>query len=671
MHLLATFVLAAVAVADPLSVSGSVTDSQGNSIPGARVFLEPGLALRLIEGELSADGSYYFGGLRPGLVGVVALAEGRMIGGASVEVGVDEPSTGVAIRLGAAQSIAGKVTDPRGRAIQNAQLSGILLQGENPVGLPLRKLSGFGFEVPTTDESGEFRFDQVPDGTLALKFTHPEFAQETVRDIPSGSTDIRATMDPGVLVQGAVRARGSQLPVARAALLVAGPGRESSTAIAVTDTRGQFAIKLKPGRYACQASSAQYRSPGWESMNITGRQIVQEVTLYVAGSGSVHGRVMDARSGEPIANVRLALEAFENTVDMTSSGPRGGYSLLASEGPNVLRVVEAAGYRTDGVMSLKIEVKQGQSSEVPNIWLAPIPPFKLQVVDAAGAGVAGAVVTLLQPSQYRWRKTDGKGMLGLDVVNLPSSGRVVGMAEHPTENLGAVFALDVTQGGPGRVQLFPLSSVRGSVHAANGKPVPGITVGGAFQEDDASEPILLWRTLSRNNGSFAWEHVVPHLALVCVASDSETGYANSIPFNLEPGSARDVGRIVLESGEKADSMYGERTDWKRLSHVAGPTLPEGFQGPALLMFAGPNEAAAVVDALETASTILANDSVAMVAVMTDGARVDTATIPVVVGLAPGAARTYLVNDTGAIVLESSGMPPFSVIRRLAGGAAFE
>ncbi len=671
MQVLASLFMAVAAVADPLSVSGTVTDEQGNPIAGSRVFLEPGLALQLVEGQLSADGSFIFNGLRPGLVGVVAMADGRMIGGASVDVGVDEPVTGVEIRLGAAQSVGGKVMDPRGQPIQNAHLSGVLLQGANPVGIPLQKLSSFGLELPTTDAKGEFKFDRVPAGTLALKFAHPEYAQETLIDVSSGTMDIRATMDPGVLVQGSVRARGSQLPVARAALLVAGPGSERSTAVAVTDTRGQFAIKLKPGRYACQASSTQFRSPGWESMNITGRQIVQEVTLYVAGSGTVRGRVMDARSGEAIANARVALDAFENTVDMATTGPKGGFSLLASEGPNVLRVVDAPGYRTDGVMSVKVDVRQGQAVEVPDVWLAPIPPFQLQVVDAAGAGVAGAVVTLLRPSQYRWRETDAKGMLGLDVVTLPNSGRIVGFVEHPSENLGAVFALDVTQPGPGRVQLFPMGSVRGAVHSANGKSVPGILVGGAFQEDDASEPILLWRTLSRDDGTFVWQNVVPHIALVCVAADADDGYANSVPFNLEPGSARDVGRIVLESRTKAVSLRGERPDWKRFSPVSGPSLPEDFQGPALVVFADPHEVRPVVDALETAGRILGNETVKMIAVMTGGATAQSSTVSVISGPAPGGARTYLVDAQGLIVLETSGMPPYSALRRLVGGMTFE
>ena len=671
MHILASILLATVAVADPLSVSGAVTDEQGNPIAGARVFLEPGLALRLVEGDVSPEGVFHFKGLRPGLVGVVALAGGRMMGGASVEVGVDEPVTGIEIRLGAAQTLAGKVTDTRGRPIQNARLSGLLLEGDSPVGIPLQKLSAFGVEVPSTNEAGEFSFDRVPEGTLKLKFTHPEFAQETVSDILSGSGDVKATMDPGVLVQGVVRARGSQLAVARAALLVAGPGDERSTAIAVTDTRGHFAIKLKPGRYACQASSAQFRSPGWESMNITGRQIVQEVTLYVAGSGSVRGRVRDARSGDPISNVRLSVNAFENTVDMTSSGPKGGFSLLASEGPNVVRVLEAPGYRTDGILTWKIDVKQGQTVEIPDVWLAPIPAFQLHVVDSAGAGIGGAVVTMLRPNQNRWRETDANGMLSLDVVTLPSTGRIVGMVEHPNENLGAVFALDVTQGGPGRVELFPMSSVLGSVHSASGKPLPGVLVGGAFQADDASEPILLWRTLSRGDGGFAWNNVVPHLALVCVASDGDDGYAYSIPFNLEPNSSRDVGRIVLESTRKAESLRGERVDWDRFQTVAGPALPEDFKGPALVMFAGGEEARPVVDALEAADRILRDDSVMMVAVITDGDRVDNADIAVVSGIAPGVAQTYLIDATGEVVLETSGMPPLAALRHLSGGAAFE
>jgi large repetitive protein len=346
MNLIAALLLAGSVTADPMSVSGTVTDERGKPLTNARVFLEPGLALKLVEGQVGADGSFQFTNLRPGLVGLIGLADGFAVTGTSVEVGVDEPVTGVEVRLGAPQSVAGKVTDPRGRPVEKAMLVGVLLDGVQPVGIPIRKLNEYGVATPATDASGAYRFDRAPAGTLALKFAHPEFAQQTLRDVASGSETANVTLDPGVLVQGVVRARGSQLPVGRAALLVAeaGPGR--STAVVVTDNRGQFAIKLSPGRYACQASSAQFRSPGWETMNVTGQQIVQEVTLYVAGTGSVRGQVRDASSGDPVPNVRLALDAFDNTVDMSTTGANGGFALRGQRRPE--RVARRRSARATG-----------------------------------------------------------------------------------------------------------------------------------------------------------------------------------------------------------------------------------------------------------------------------------------------------------------------------------
>jgi hypothetical protein len=140
---------------------------------------------------------------------------------------------------------------------------------------------------------------------------------------------------------------------------------------------------------------------------------------------------------------------------------------------------------------------------------------------------------------------------------------------------------------------------------------------------------------------------------------------------LEPGSSRDIGRIVLESREKAVSLFGDKTDWRRFQHLAGPTVPEGFTGPALLMFAGQQDAHVVVDALEAAKRILDNEGLAMIAVMTEGATVANPSISVMSGPVPGAARTYLLDAAGTIVMETFGMPPYAALKRLATGVGFE
>jgi hypothetical protein len=168
-------------------------------------------------------------------------------------------------------------------------------------------------------------------------------------------------------------------------------------------------------------------------------------------------------------------------------------------------------------------------------------------------------------------------------------------------------------------------------------------------------------------GTFGWDAVVPHLALVCLAADPEGNYTNSIPFNLTPGSSRDLGRIVLETGEKAESLHGEKADWRRFRAAAGPELPPDFAGPAVVVFADGTDAVAKLDALEAAHRILDGANVKMILTATGASALSSSTVTILSGPARGVAGAYLVDGAGTIALETNGIPPYSAVRRLANG----
>jgi Carboxypeptidase regulatory-like domain len=667
MNVLGLVVAFHACLAGAAGVSGHVLDAAGSPVAGSRVFMEQGLAGPVVEAAAGSDGAFAFTEVPPGVAGVFAHAKGRAFGGATVVVRVAEQVTGLTIRLGEPETVSGRVTNVAGKPIAGARLEPAVFHNGAKVGIPLAKLGAFGFGECVSDKSGAFTLRDVPRGaTVVLKANHSLHAQEVLQDVAAGASGLRITLTEGVAVDGVVLSRDARVPVARAPIVFRSAQTSAST-LTRTDRSGKFLVRMKPGLYGYRAAASEFRSPGWEQLEVSGLQPTQRVTLYVSGAAQIRGAVCDAVSGKPVAGAVVSLAAFGNMVGKTTTGPTGEYQFLGAEGENVVAIMAAPGFQLPELPRMSMNVTQGDVYEVPTFWVTPTPSLTVRVVDAEDNPVPGVVVRLVRPMQVRWHVTGPDGAVELHVASIPASGRIVGMAEHAERPEGALFALEPKRFQEAKVCLFPFSSVTGKVVTVKGKAVEGAVVGALFQAEPTGEPMLLWRTFSGPGGAFRWDAVVPYVPTVCVAATEQGQEARSVPFNLEQGQEKDLGSVVVSDGAKPSSTshLGKKLPWRESPHLGGPAAT-GTGRPTVVMFCGQDEAPMVIDAVRAASELVADSGIGF-AVVVDGSYSGESACPVLSGTVPGPATTYIVGANGTVLLETAGMPTLRALRRHAAG----
>ncbi|MBM3288765.1 MAG: carboxypeptidase regulatory-like domain-containing protein, partial [Candidatus Hydrogenedentes bacterium] len=501
------------------------------------------------------------------------------------------------------------------------------------------------------------------------------YAQQSVSDLSVGETAARVQMYEGVVLRGSVQSRDGGMAVSNATIVFKSAREPITTTLAKSDARGEFSVRLNPGAYLYQSASMELRSPGWEKLVVSGQEPAQEVVLRVAGAGTIRGDVRDAATSTPIAGARVSLSAFGAPAAIVTTGASGTFEFAAVEGENTVRVEAAAGYVKPERPLLTFAVKQGETVELPSFWLKPLPGHRVVVVDADQKPVPGAIVRLVRPTQYRWYVTGADGGVSLNVASVPPSGTIVGMVELPLRRQGALFSIDASSANDAKVQLLELGTVSGTVVTAKERPVEGAIVGGLFQSDDDDEPLPLWRTVTRADGTFAWIDAAPLVPAACLAHAGGDLYGRSIPYSIEPGGKQDVGRIVIREPDdpkakrsaKAKGMVGKPLEWYSGRVISGNLPPQDQLRagmPAVIVYTASEEAAMMIDALSHAQKTIANGMTC--AVIVDGAYAGAGADNVVVlqGKAPGPATTYVLDLAGRVAVELVGMPPPSAFAML-------
>lgn len=660
---LACFALVAGAFFGVTDLSGAVVDHAGQPVAGARVFVEPGLAAPLQETTAGADGVFRFHDLGAGDTGVFAFAEGHAFGGLHLNIAVEETPPPLTIRLGEAGSISGKVIGGKDSAIAGALVTRVALLGTEKVGIPLAKLKEFGIDLPASGADGRFIIPNLPKGaTVALKFTHPQFAVEGLSDVAVGEDNLKVQLYLGVLVEGSVVARGDGSLIANAPVLLRNAQPPHDTTLTNSDSRGKFSVRLKPGVYLYQAASAALQSSGWTKLVLNGEEPIARIRVAVAGVGTVRGEVRDAKSSQPISGARVSLVTNGNRAAVERTGPTGVFQFTAAAGENVVRLEVAQGYLPPaGGSAVKLSVKEGETVELPGMWLAPLPSYRVQVVDDAMQPAAGAVVRLLQPNQFGWRVSGPDGWVDLNIGSLPEGGSIIGLVESLEGARGALFKLGAADAEGAKVQLLPLARVEGRVANARGKAAEGVVIGGAFPGTEANaEPVQLWKTVTGKDGAFAWDGVLAGVPQLVLARLGPGKVAQSAPFNLAPLEKKLLETIKIDGSSRAKSVLGETVALADFSPVCGPALQP--RAKTVAVFCPAEEAAMTAESLAQMVKAAPQLDIAVCVVAAPRPSCEHADVPVLSGVAPGAARTLVLDAGGKVVLETFGLPPVSALR---------
>lgn len=656
-----------ISVAQPtassgVTVSGHVLDPQGNPLAGARVFCEPGIAGALRETKAGQDGAYTFDDVPPENIGVFAIADGHAFGGTTRDPG--SSASNVDIELLPPASLTGIVVTPKKRPISGAHITRVGLLGRTKVGIPFSKLTKFGFAEPVSDDAGRFTVPNLPEGgTVALKVGHPDFAQEAMNDIAVGASDLRVTMYTGVLLEGSVVSRTSGTPVAGVNVLIRNAQPPHDTSVLTSNGSGAFSLRLKPGVYACQAVAASFRSAGWTTLTLTGEDPLPKTKLFVAGVGQVRGKVCDAVTSQPIPGARIVLNTQGNMAAVAKTNASGDFALQAMAGQNEIRLEAAPGYNAPEQPALTIQVAENKETQLPTFWLVPIPSHTVLVVDEKDAPVPGVVITVLRPEQFGWRTTDSQGQVRVQFSSLPPDGTIVGLAEHRSKPLGALFALKRDDAQVAKVRLLPLGSVLGRIATDAGVGLEGVAVAALLGDTDCP----VWRTVSGPDGTFRWDAVVPQVSLRCTAHGGSNVTGRSEPFDIADSATKDIGVIAMPEIAKRSSWRDKALEWYSNRLIAGqlPERREVRNRPAVVAYCGAAEAPMCVEGMTSAKDLLAPASILFAVVVDGPCDVKNARIPVLSGKAPGAASTYVTGADGKVVLETFGMPPLRVLSDLA------
>ena len=651
------------------SLSGRVLDARGKPIGGAQVFLEQGIAGQLHVTESRADGAYGFDDLLPGLTGVFAFKEGHAFGGASVRVAIADVRSAVDIRLREAGMLSGTVEGADGRPVEGARITRAGLRDAR-IGIPLAKLTQYGFDELRTDANGRFEISSLPRGEpVDLKIAHGSYAQEGATGMKVGDRSAKITLNYGVRISGNVLARGSDAAVSNATIYFKNVDPPNGTVVARAGGDGTFSLRLKPGAYYYDASGATYRSPNLQRLIVTGQYQTQQVTLRVAGIATIAGKVKDAVTGEPVRDARLQIESYGLPAGRTRTGPTGEFEFAAAEGEVVVRLEQAPGYLNPPDSGMRITSAAGRTTDLPTFWVAPIPKYALEVVDQNNEPVAGAVVRVLRPATFGWRATDENGIVNLTFASIPPDGSVVGLAEHPDLPHGAIFAITRDRSEDAIVKLAPLSTVRGKVVSDSGKALAGAIVEARFTGESFSDTLVLWRTLSSRAGTFEWRGIAQGVPQWCIAAaENKDGQAvESAPeaFIVNEPRAIDLGPITVENGRPSDSMLGKKLNWTSNKLLCGEEPDRSAAGPAVLVYVGSERATLAAEGLAEAQRILGRNNLAFALIVDGEVPCPVVPFPVLSGKPPALASTYLLDAEGVVVLECVGLPPVFGINEIA------
>jgi hypothetical protein len=380
------------------SIHAAVRDAQsGQALKSWKAFLSPsipnddhGTARAFFSERPIADsaGDLSFLSLPKGTWELDVEAEGyatqrRRIGpvvpGTPHEVGV--------IYLGRPGELRVALTFPRGRPDGPMSVDAYRRTEDEESSQPLRIGRR---DLPTTEPIAT-EFDNLEPGTYTVEVEGARGVLRREADIvveggfkALAEIEIAPVMLNGTVLKGRKPVTGAKVKVGEVE--------------AVTKEDGQFQIQLwSGGSYLLLTFPPGAPVPVVENLEIPADEdnIVHDISL--PGS-SVKGKVSDAKTGEPVPNVKLA---YSDSVDPstpdhmhfnmeTSTDQQGTYVIENLKAEPIDISASAAGYSTE----LRQAVMPSDESTSVDIAMSPGQRLKGRVVGAGGEGVAGAFVGL-------------------------------------------------------------------------------------------------------------------------------------------------------------------------------------------------------------------------------------------------------------------------------------
>ncbi|HEX7478022.1 MAG TPA: carboxypeptidase-like regulatory domain-containing protein [Polyangiales bacterium] len=363
-----------------------------------------------------------------------------------------EPVTVILQRTAA---VSGRVLDGKGQPAPNASVA----------------IAGSGVWPPrraTTDETGRFRFDPLPEGVYELRADQETAVAEPLEGLsvdPGAEVRVELHLQPAVTLRGRVYDAETGGGVVDATVQVQEDGLSATPHAAQSNAAGSFGVSgLRP-----VTQRLAVRAPGYVAFDSWAKPPVQALQVALLRAGQISGHVVD-EDGEPVANAVLEVRGTSVTgapVDLSASStwsaaaPAATATQSATAGDNLgvmrggIPAIPLAGPAGEHALATKDGADGSFRSDAQGgFQLQGVPPGALRVSAshvgfAAGSEVPVALHSGEHPSEVVVRLSRGGSI----------DGRLLDPHEQPIARV-RVELVSETGGGPRSV----LSTRDGSFH---------------------------------------------------------------------------------------------------------------------------------------------------------------------------------------------------------------
>jgi hypothetical protein len=395
-------------------LEGFVRDERGEPVGGATVAAQDDRRLWSNTTTLD-DGSFRFENLTIGSVRVQAQRNWRAmrapgqsdddVAGERVTVTAGETTRVDLVVEGRNAVIRGKVVDPDGGPVPDAFVD---LERESDSaakteGAAKRQLAwGWSRQPVLTDMDGNFELDELAEGSYTLKAYRQGGGEGVLEGVATGS-DVTVTLETPGTLEGTVSMDGGPVPERFTINLT---DREAGVHLADTffRTDGTWRLTNVPeGRYTLVAQAAN--GDGETQVELAAGESKADVTIALTGRVTVHGKVVDLETREPVAGMRVQISRRGGSFGM-SFAPGDGKGMTdetgrfeldrVSIGPSSA-VVIPNGFGVGGYPFTWTHVIVPSGTGV--VELAPIEVAKKRLEDGEAAGSLGLQLEQGNPTE--------------------------------------------------------------------------------------------------------------------------------------------------------------------------------------------------------------------------------------------------------------------------------
>ncbi len=224
--------------------------------------------------------------------------------------------------------------------------------------------------------------------------------------------------------------------------------------------------------------------PAWSGQQVThsaGEPAV-EIELQASFAPRLSGLVIDRTTNMPVEGAEVSvgsvLSAWVIEEDFTDTDANGFYSMELPEIPPRDVLVWCRTWEQQSTVVGPLDLL-GTDDYKLDIYLVESRPIIGRVVDAAGAPVGDATVTLgsdwlVFEDDHDWEFTEDDGSFEIDPLDVPLEGAWLHVETY--DNAPTVYPISPPISGPIEIRVGDAASLRGIVRDAEGNPVDGADI---------------------------------------------------------------------------------------------------------------------------------------------------------------------------------------------------